>query len=463
MGESREPAPQTSNPVRGDHVVVVGVTGRSTSATSRCSDGGRERGETTHFHPHIRIVAGGGEHDNDHDHLGAHWGRDMSGSRRAAAATMRPAAAGVVFCNHSSPVPGPAGVVVEEGLVAGWAGEEADLSTGRARHVKKGFHRRVPAPERCRWSVPGGRPDGDDRREKPSLRDILSSPLIFPAFSFFHGSRCGILATGRSGFYQDPRRSGQTDTNGVARAKGPGGARRGDGESPGEETIAPSTPSPPSLLFPTCAPATMPYLAVSIPAVAEADKYDFLAAFPSIARSIRELPGVLSVAGGPILAERRRALTEFKFLRIIAFASLEDQKAYEASDVARASRDRHERRAGGPLYDATFAVPAYPYAGQASHGVTAFSRMTLVDAGAEADVEAARRALVARCGKGSESTGGLSVDAPATALSLIGFAGMEEAFTALRGPAWDAWEHYHTFGKEAKDSGADAMVKLEVY
>lgn len=61
----------------------------------------------------------------------------------------------------------------------------------------------------------------------------------------------------------------------------------------------------------------MPYLAVIVPDIPEADKDTFLAAWPTISSGIKALPTVLGVSAGPIVGEDGAAPKEFKFLQTI--------------------------------------------------------------------------------------------------------------------------------------------------
>jgi hypothetical protein len=65
----------------------------------------------------------------------------------------------------------------------------------------------------------------------------------------------------------------------------------------------------------------MPYIAVILPAIPEAAKDQFLAAWPTVAAEIKALPMVLGVSAGPIVAEDGAAASGFKFLQVIGMES----------------------------------------------------------------------------------------------------------------------------------------------
>ncbi|KAK2629734.1 hypothetical protein QTJ16_000554 [Diplocarpon rosae] len=197
----------------------------------------------------------------------------------------------------------------------------------------------------------------------------------------------------------------------------------------------------------------MPYITTIIPGVSAADKDAFLAAWPTVASTLKAQPTVLGVSGGPIVAEDGAAVTDFKFLQTIAFATLEDQKAFEESDVAKEGAKKYAEKATGPPLHATFEVPEFPKDHKPA-AYTQISRMTITDESKGPEIKKAWEALVAALGK--QTFGGKAINAP-VGIALIGWDSLEEAGAAYKGPAKAAWDHYHSFG-ETKD----LMVKLEV-
>ncbi|CAL3968220.1 hypothetical protein PZA11_006792 [Diplocarpon coronariae] len=197
----------------------------------------------------------------------------------------------------------------------------------------------------------------------------------------------------------------------------------------------------------------MPYLTTIIPSVSAADKDSFLAAWPTIASTLKAQSTVLGVSGGPIVAEDGAPVTEFKFLQTIAFATLEDQKAFEESDVAKEGKKKYDEKATGPPQHATFEVPDFPKDHKPA-AYTQISRMTITDESKGPEIKKAWEELTTILGK--PTWGGKAVGAP-VGIALVSWDSLEEAGAAYKGPAKAAWDHYHTFG-ETKDM----IVKLEV-
>ncbi|KAH7333158.1 hypothetical protein BKA65DRAFT_40792 [Rhexocercosporidium sp. MPI-PUGE-AT-0058] len=192
----------------------------------------------------------------------------------------------------------------------------------------------------------------------------------------------------------------------------------------------------------------MPYLSVVVLPVPQADKDEFLAAWPTIAAKMSALPMVQGVTGGPIVGEDGAPTTEFKFLQTTVFKTLEDEKAFDESDfIKEGAKKLAEKGLAEPIHQ-TFEIPDFNE--EKPKAFTQMSRITGADKSKGPEIKKAWEDLMKILGK--ESFGGLSVgDGPRAGLGLAGWDSLEEAKAAFQKPeAKAAFDHYHSFG-ECKD------------
>ncbi|KAH8786409.1 hypothetical protein F5882DRAFT_518171 [Hyaloscypha sp. PMI_1271] len=199
----------------------------------------------------------------------------------------------------------------------------------------------------------------------------------------------------------------------------------------------------------------MPYMTVIIPQVTNEHKDAFLGSWGTISKEMKDLPFVLGVSGGEIVAQDGALVTDFKFLQTMAFATLEDAKALKTSEWAQAQKGKYEATAAGPPLVGMFKVADFPK-GAAPKAFTQFSRITISDESKHEEVRKAWEELMGILGK--ESWGGVSVgEGEHVGLGLVGWDSLEEAGAAMKEPkVAAAWTKYHSLG-----SCKDVMVKLE--
>ena len=107
----------------------------------------------------------------------------------------------------------------------------------------------------------------------------------------------------------------------------------------------------------------------------------------------------------------------------VAFATLEDQKAFETSDWALAQKAKYEAAAVGPPVIALFKVTDIPK-DKAPKIFTQFSRITVADEGKLEEVRKAWEELMGVIGK--ESWRGISVgEGEIVGLGLVGWDSLE--------------------------------------
>ncbi|KAK0111087.1 hypothetical protein ONS95_001465 [Cadophora gregata] len=199
----------------------------------------------------------------------------------------------------------------------------------------------------------------------------------------------------------------------------------------------------------------MPYLAVIQPPIPEEHKDGFLAQWPSTAAQILAIPTVLGISGGLVVGENGAPTSGFKFFETVAFATLEDEKAFADSEFAKeAAKKWAEKSGGAPLPKHTlYECDDFP-TDRAPKAFTQFSQLAGVDAAKGAEVKKAWEDLAAVLGK--ETWGGRAVDG-AGGIGLIGWDSAEEAAAAYKNPAAKAaLDKYQSFG-EVKDY----LIKME--
>ncbi|KAI9050287.1 hypothetical protein LZ554_005454 [Drepanopeziza brunnea f. sp. 'monogermtubi'] len=201
----------------------------------------------------------------------------------------------------------------------------------------------------------------------------------------------------------------------------------------------------------------MPFIAVVIPNIRQEEKDNFLASWPAAVAAMKANPLVQGVSGGLIVAEDGAPVTDFKFMEIVGFKTLEDSKAFSDSDYIKEATKKYEALAAGPAQHDLFEISEPPQA--APSPLTVVTYTTIDDESKEPEVLKAWEA--ASAGIGKKAFGGKTAvpDGPRMGIAMVGWESKEEIEAAVANPATKAaWDYYNSLGKVK-----NLVVKLENY
>ncbi|KAK1995991.1 hypothetical protein LX36DRAFT_134757 [Colletotrichum falcatum] len=198
----------------------------------------------------------------------------------------------------------------------------------------------------------------------------------------------------------------------------------------------------------------MPFFVVVTPNIPADKKDEFLGEWPKIQADIAKQPGVVSVAGGQVVNESGKPVSEFKFVQTTIFNSAADEKAFTESAWAKEREAELKARGVPEPRVAKFETSSLP-----ADKPKALTQFSFLDVGDASKHDAAKQAwmdLVAALGQ-TASFGGMGVgDVQTTGLGVLGWDSEDQVGAAYAKPeAQAALEKYKSLGK-----GEAVLVKL---
>ncbi|KAK2016134.1 hypothetical protein LZ32DRAFT_645297 [Colletotrichum eremochloae] len=199
----------------------------------------------------------------------------------------------------------------------------------------------------------------------------------------------------------------------------------------------------------------MTFSVVITPNVPADKKDEFLAKWPKAKEDLSKQPGVVRVAGGPVVNENGNPVTEFKFVNIIVFNSAADEKAFAESAWVKEHEAEAKDLVGGPPRIAKFETGPLP--AEESKPFVQFTFLELAGGSKHDEAKQAWEGLADTLGQTSKFGGNGVDDLQSHGLGVLSWNSEDEAVAAYHKPeAQAALEKFKALGKSV-----GALVKLE--
>ncbi|KAK2042066.1 hypothetical protein LZ31DRAFT_577328 [Colletotrichum somersetense] len=199
----------------------------------------------------------------------------------------------------------------------------------------------------------------------------------------------------------------------------------------------------------------MVFYVVVTPNVRADKKDEFLARWAAIKGEFEKQPGVLGVAGGPVVAEGETPVTEFKYLQAVVYKSADDEKAVVESAWWKGYESAFEALCAGPPRIAKFEMT--PHSIDKPLALTQFAFLDVADESKHDEAIKAWSDLVATLGQATHFTGKGVDDSRNTGLGVLGWDSEDQCEAAYAKPeVRAALDKYKILGK-----GVSVLVKLE--
>ncbi|KAI9151305.1 putative epoxide hydrolase [Paramyrothecium foliicola] len=177
----------------------------------------------------------------------------------------------------------------------------------------------------------------------------------------------------------------------------------------------------------------MPVVSVLRQTIPAEGKDKFIAAWPGLLADVKAQPGVQHALGGQIVSDNGKDVTDFQWLHLVTFASIEDEEKLRNSAWSAEHRAKVEARGDEVPVPRSFEYEGSATPEEAPKAYLQVSSLTVPDASKNAEIQEAWESFASALGK--ETGGGkLISDDVVGGIAFLGWDTIEEGAAAYKEP-----------------------------